>query len=68
VDLVVETGRGLVPVEIKSSSTPKPAMAAGLASFRSDYGERTGPGFVVYAGEVRLPLAPEVTAIPYAQW
>lgn len=68
VDMVVETETGLVPVEIKLSSTPKPAMAAGITSFRSDYEERVGPGFVVHAGDVRLPMGPGVIAIPYAAW
>jgi predicted AAA+ superfamily ATPase len=68
VDMIVETERELIPVEIKLSATPKPAMAAGIASFQSDYGKRVGPGFVVHTGEMRLPVAPGVTAIPYAAW
>ncbi len=68
VDLVVDSGRGLVPIEIKLSATPKPAMAAGILSFRSDYGKRVGPGFVVHTGETPLPLSPGITAIPYAAW
>ncbi len=68
IDLVVDSGRGLIPIEIKLSATPKPTMAAGLLSFRSDYGKRVGPGFVVHTGETPLSLSPGITAIPYAAW
>jgi hypothetical protein len=68
VDMVVETGTGLIPVEIKLSATPKPGMAAGIVSFRSDYGKLVGPGFVVHKGEMLFPIAPGVTAIPFAAW
>ncbi|MGD0310034.1 MAG: ATP-binding protein [Acidobacteriota bacterium] len=68
VDMVVESDAGLIPVEIKLSATPRPGMAAGIESFRSDYGERVGPGFVVHTGGMRFPLAPGVTAIPYEIW
>jgi predicted AAA+ superfamily ATPase len=68
VDMVVETDDGLIPVEIKLSATPRPEMAAGILSFQSDYGDRVRPGFVVHMGDAPLPLAPEVTAIPFAAW
>jgi len=68
VDMVLETDKGLIPVEIKLSATPKPEMAAGIMSFRSDYGKRVGRGFVVHMGELLLPVTPEVTAIPFAAW
>jgi predicted AAA+ superfamily ATPase len=66
VDLVVEEAGKLVPVEAKASATPGPAMAEGVAAFRRDLGTRAGPGFVVHAGGQALPLAPGVTALPFA--
>ncbi len=68
VDMVLETGAGLIPAEIKMSATPRPSMADGIVAFRSDYGKRVGPGFVVHTGEVFFPVAPGVSAIPYAAW
>ncbi len=65
VDLLVETGGKLIPIEVKLSSTPLPAMAAGIQAFRENLGEQAGRGFVVHGGDVRLPLAPSVTAIPF---
>ncbi len=65
VDFVVETGRGLVPIEVKTSATPRPEMAAGIRAFRDDLGDAALPGYVVHTGSVRLPLAPGVTALPF---
>ena len=67
VDLVVEAGGKLIPIEVKLSSTPRPAMASGIRAFQEDLGERAGPGFVIHPGEVRLPLAPKVLALPFAE-
>jgi predicted AAA+ superfamily ATPase len=67
VDFVVESGGKLVPVEVKLSSTPRPAMASSIKTFREDLGARALPGYVVHPGEVRLPLGPGVTAWPYSQ-
>jgi hypothetical protein len=45
VDFVVETEEGLVPVEVKSSATPRPAMASGIHAFHRDLGRRARPGY-----------------------
>ena len=66
VDFIVETGGKLVPIEVKASGTPKPAMAAGIVAFREDLGGRAVPGYVIHSGEIRLPLAPGVTALPFS--
>jgi hypothetical protein len=65
VDLVVEAAGRLIPIEVKLSSSPTPAMANAIRTFREDLGERAGPGFVVHPGNVRLPLAPNVVALPF---
>jgi hypothetical protein len=57
VDFVVDTGSVLAPIEAKTSATPRPAMAAGIVAFRELLGAKAAPGYVVHAGEVRLPLA-----------
>lgn len=68
VDLLVETGRMLIPIEVKLSHTPLPAMAAGIRTLREDLGgDKVGPGYVVHGGDVRLPLGPSVAAIPFAE-
>ena len=66
VDFVVETGDGPVPIEAKLSATPRPAMAAAIRAFRGDMGSAALPGYVVHPGGICLPLAPGVTALPFA--
>jgi len=67
VDIVVETGGRLVPVEVKLSATPRPAMASSIRTFREDFGDRATAGYVVHPGDVRLPLGSNVTALPLAE-
>ncbi len=66
VDFVVEWRGLLVPIEVKLSGTPNPGMAKGIAAFREDLGDRAAHGYVVHPGTITLPLAPGVTAIPFA--
>ncbi|MEW6266903.1 MAG: DUF4143 domain-containing protein [Thermodesulfobacteriota bacterium] len=65
VDFLVEEAGRLTPVEAKLSATPRPEMAAGIRTFRRDLGDRADPGYVTHAGEVKLPLGPGVTALPF---
>ena len=65
VDLVVEADAKLIPIEAKLSATPRPAMADAILEFRRDVGKAVGPGYVVHPGDVKLPLAPEVMALPF---
>jgi len=66
VDIIVEVGGQLVPVEVKLSATPRPTMAKGIAAFREALGSVASPGYVVHSGDIRLPLTPGVTALPFA--
>ncbi len=73
VDFVVDSGGfsgprsgKLVPVEVKLSATPHPAMAASVKTFQRDMGDAAMPGYVVHPGDVRLPLGSGVTALPFA--
>ena len=66
VDLIVETQGKLIPFEVKLSATPRPAMAASIASFRKDYGSRVGVGYVVHPGNTLLPLGNDVLALPFS--
>jgi predicted AAA+ superfamily ATPase len=66
VDFVVDTGTGLVPIEVKSSATPRPGMANAIRMFQGDLKGVARPGYVVHPGDVRVPLGPAVTALPFA--
>ncbi|MCP4667843.1 MAG: DUF4143 domain-containing protein [Deltaproteobacteria bacterium] len=63
VDIVVETGGKLVPIEVKLSATPRPAMAAALKAFQKDMGDKALPGYVEHPGEISFPLGQCVTAL-----
>jgi hypothetical protein len=67
VDFVVEYEGKLVPIEVKTSATPRPAMASLIVKFQEDMGKRAMPGYVVHAGEIRLPLGGGVTALPFSE-
>ncbi|MBU4217901.1 MAG: ATP-binding protein [Actinobacteria bacterium] len=67
VDILVEVARELVPIEVKLSATPRPAMASVIRTFQADFGDRALPGYVVHPGEVRLPLGPGATALPFSE-
>jgi len=67
VDIVVEVEAGLIPIEVKLSATPRPAMASGIKSFRADMGDKALPGYVVHPGDVRLPLGAGVVALPFSE-
>lgn len=67
VDLVVEASGESIPIEVKLSATPRPAMASGIRAFQEDLGKKAGQGFVIHPGDVRLPLAPQVVALPFSE-
>lgn len=56
VDILVETGEKLIPVEVKLSATPRPAMASSIKAFQEYLGNKATLGYVVHPGDVRLPL------------
>lgn len=64
---MVDAGPRLVPIEVKLSATPRSAMADGIRRFREDFGDRAAPGYVVHPGDIRLPLGPQVTALPFGE-
>lgn len=67
VDIVVEVNGKLIPIEVKLSSTPRPAMAAGIKSFREALGKKVGKGYIVHPGDIHLPLGPAAIALPFTE-
>ncbi len=67
VDIIVESQGRLIPIEVKLSATPRPAMAASLRAFQEDFVGKATTGYVIHPGDVRLPLAPAVMALPFAE-
>jgi len=67
VDIIVEHESRLIPIEIKSTSTPRPEMARSIESFKHDIKDKATQGFVVHTGDRRLPLSPGITGLPFGQ-
>lgn len=67
VDVIIEQQGRLIPVEVKQTATPRPAMASGLISFMCDYFDKVDNGWLVYLGSNLLPIAPNVTAVPFTE-
>lgn len=65
VDFVFDAGAKLVPIEVKLSATPRPAMASAVKTFQRDFREKVSAGYVVHPGDVKLPLGPDLTALPF---
>lgn len=65
VDLVIEAGGKLLPIEIKSSARPRLGDAAHLRTFREEYGKRARAGLLLHTGEQLEWLAPDVLAAPW---
>ena len=66
VDIVIDSGTQLIPIEVKLSATPRPEMAYGIISFRNDFGKRARQGHVIHPGDVLLPLGDNIIALPFA--
>lgn len=64
-DFVVETLQGLLPVEVKATSRPRPSHAEGLRAFRREHGRRCRAGLLLHAGEEPTWLVEDVLAAPW---
>jgi uncharacterized protein len=67
VDIIVDAAGKLIPIEVKLSATPRPAMADAIRTFQADLGRKAAPGYVIHPGDMRLPLSPGVVALPFAE-
>jgi hypothetical protein len=65
VDLVVEAGGKLLPIEVKAGARPRLADAAHLRSFRQEYGRKARAGLLLHTGSALEWLAPDVLAAPW---
>src|SRR5688572_9688758 len=65
VDLVIEAGGRLLPIEIKAGARPRLADAAHLRSFREEYGKKSRAGLLLHTGSALEWLAPDVLAVPW---
>ncbi|WP_457571130.1 ATP-binding protein [Desulfovulcanus sp.] len=67
IDIIIDLGVRLIPIEVKLSATPTPSMARNIVTFLKDFKDKADQGFVVYPGNVKIPLAPKVMGLPFAE-
>ncbi len=65
VDLVVEDGGRLLPIEIKASGRPRLGDATPLRAFRKEYRQKARAGLLLHNGDTMEWLAPDVLAAPW---
>ncbi len=56
VDLIIKSGRRLIPLEIKSAGTFTEEFLRGIAGFRATVGGRATGGFVLYNGKEKFDV------------
>jgi hypothetical protein len=65
VDLVIEIGGRLLPIEVKATARPRVTDTAHLRTFRNEYGSKARAGLLLHAGSTLEWLAPDVLAAPW---
>jgi len=64
IDLLIESGDTLHPVEIKTNSDPTKSMIKAFRCLKGNPGKKTGTGAVICLAKERLPLTDEVWTLP----
>ena len=65
VDIIVDNGTNLIPIEIKLSATPNPKMASELIKFKELFGKKVTSGYLIHSGNQAAALAPNIVALPF---
>lgn len=65
VDFVIETPRGLMALEVKSTRRPRLGDAAGLRAFRDEYPDRLTGGLLLHDGESIESMGDRIIAAPW---
>jgi uncharacterized protein len=65
VDFVIESRGKVLPIEMKSTATPRLRDAAHLQSFREEYGRSSRAGLLLHTGDRLEWLAPGILAAPW---
>lgn len=65
VDLVIEAGGRLLPIEVKATGRPRLGDATHLRTFRAEYGKKARAGLLLHTGSTLEWLAPDVLAAPW---
>ncbi len=65
VDLVIEAGGRLLPIEVKATGRPRLGDARHLRTFRAEYGKKARAALLLHTGSTLAWIAPDVLAAPW---
>ena len=65
IDFVIESPEGLLPIEVRTATRATLADAKHIAAFRREYGSKSRPGVVLYAGAELAWLSADAIALPW---
>jgi uncharacterized protein len=65
VDLIIDAGSKLIPIEIKSSSSVSLSELRGLRTFLEDYKDKADVGYVITYGGNKEKLADNIISLPW---
>jgi uncharacterized protein len=65
VDVVVETGSRLIPIEVKATSQPSTGDLVSMRAFMDEYGDEVMGGLLLYGGQETFWIAKHVQATPW---
>jgi predicted AAA+ superfamily ATPase len=65
VDVVIEAGGRLLPIEVKATASPRLADCAHLRTFRAEYGSKARAGLLLHTGTSVEWLTADVLAVPW---
>ena len=63
-DLVLECGGRLMPIEFKATRTPTPRLARGVQKFLTLFPKEARAGILVHRGDHCVPLTRDILAVP----
>ena len=66
VDVILDLGDELIPIEIKATRSPRLADLKGLLNFLEDYKSHAKKGYVITMGDRPEKLNAQITAIPWS--
>ena len=64
IDVLLDQGKNLIPVELKSEETLNPDFFKGLHKWRKISGDMEGPAYLIYGGRDKL-LQQGIQAVPW---
>ena len=65
VDVVIEAGGRLLPIEVQATASPRLADCAHLRTFRAEYGSQARAGLLLHTGTSVEWLTADVLAAPW---